>query len=148
MLELIRNCSRARTPVVETRGKPDKADVDFFVALLTSSEQHAVRIEDSKVFARSVALAVAHDKLEAPRPAAPDPCSLPTTKDGHRKRLQTLSSDETGDVFAPDPAYACGAAAWMAMDQSFEAAGAVLVLGAAVTSGVASKAAVNVNNLD
>lgn len=65
MVELIRNCSRTRKPVVETRDKLDKADVDFSVALLTSSEQHAVRIEDSKVFARSVALAVAHDRARS-----------------------------------------------------------------------------------
>lgn len=63
------------------------------VALLTSSEQHAVRIEDSKVFARSVALAVAHDKArssQTSRGSPPDPCSLPTTKTNRRKRLQTL----------------------------------------------------------
>lgn len=39
----------------------------FSAALLTSFEQHAVRIEDSRMFVR-FALAVAHDKLEAPRP--------------------------------------------------------------------------------
>ncbi|KAL7907931.1 hypothetical protein GGI35DRAFT_455130 [Trichoderma velutinum] len=31
MLELIRNCSRPWKPVVERRGKPDKADADFLL---------------------------------------------------------------------------------------------------------------------
>ncbi|KAL5083004.1 hypothetical protein Trisim1_002272 [Trichoderma cf. simile WF8] len=91
LLELIRNCSRPKKPVAETRGKPDKADVDFSVALLTSSEQHAVRIEDSKVFARSVALAVAHDRARSSQTSRPGSLLATNNKDDRRKRLQTLS---------------------------------------------------------
>ncbi|TFA99826.1 hypothetical protein CCMA1212_008070 [Trichoderma ghanense] len=50
-------------------------------ALLTSLEQHAVRIEASRMFAVSLALAVAHAQLESsPRPAAASVAHcLPTT---------------------------------------------------------------------
>lgn len=70
MLELIRNCSRPRKPVVETRGKPDKADVDF---LLRYSPHLSSMLFASRI--RRCLLAVSRwplhmTELEAPRPAA------------------------------------------------------------------------------